>query len=79
MAAFGWLVCSWPPSDVAGWPEGGWVDGGAVWLGAVAVLRPARAACLPVTSTQWATHAEVDEEWKRSYPPMLRRQAAFGP
>jgi len=29
--------------------------------------------------TQWATHAEVDEEWKRSYPPMLRRQAAFGP
>ena len=27
--------------------------------------------------TQWATHAEVDEEWKRSYPPMLRRQAAF--
>ena len=29
--------------------------------------------------TQWATQAEVDEEWKRSYPPMLRRQAAFRP
>ena len=32
------------------------------------------------STAQWATtHAEVDEEWKRTFPPMLRRQAAFRP
>ena len=26
---------------------------------------------------QFSSHAEVDEEWKRSLPPMLQRQTAF--
>ena len=51
---------------------GGWTDGAA---GGQPVLQPDCQRSL----TQCATHAEVDEEWKLRYPPMLRRQAAFGP
>ena len=30
------------------------------------------------SATQWLpTNAEVDEEWKRSCPPLLQRQIAF--
>ena len=51
---------------------GGWTGGAA---GGQPVLQPDCQRSL----TQCATHAEVDEEWKLRYPPMLRRQAAFGP
>ena len=50
----------------------GWTGGAA---GGQPVLQPDCQRSL----TQCATHAEVDEEWKLRYPPMLRRQAAFGP
>lgn len=51
---------------------GGWAGGAA---GGQPVLQPGCQRSL----TQCATHAQVDEEWKLSYPPLLRRQAAFGP
>ena len=50
----------------------GWTGGAA---GGQPVLQPDCQRSL----TQCAAHAEVDEEWKLRYPPMLRRQAAFGP
>ena len=55
------------------------IDPGVLTGGAADGLQPVLQPDCRRSLTQCATHAEVDEEWKLRYPPMLRRQAAFGP